>query len=366
MSFSDIKDQEVAVQLLRQILRQGRIPNAMLFWGPGGVGKACTALEMAKAVNCKERDDDACDECLQCRKVIHGNHPDVRIVVPTSKPKKKARLIRKEDVEQVNEICFLRPYESEWRVVVLKDADRMSDRAQTHVLKILEEPPSRTIFILLSELPRKLFPTIRSRCQMVRFRTLRPETVLMILRRERNINLEKAESIAGLSEGRIDRAMDLVDSDKRDIALHIASELRAGVDPVELAEHFAKTLEGQRKELEAAINAELKIDAEDITDAEEKQALKNERMALTQAAFQRAILDYLYLLETWYRDELIYAATGEESKILNRDHLARFRERVSTAPDKKIEAVEKARYYLDRFVNEERVFRDLFFALADR
>lgn len=362
MSFSDIKDQEVAVQLLRQILRQGRIPNAMLFWGPGGVGKACTALEMAKAVNCKERDDDACDECLQCRKVIHGNHPDVKSVIPRD----KTRLIKKEDIDDVNEICSLRPYESEWRSVIFHDADRMNLYAQNHFLKMLEEPPGRTLFILITEYPRELLPTIRSRCQLVRFRNLRLETVLELLQRERDLPPDRAEAIAALSEGRMDRAIELVDSDKRELALHIVAQLRDGADPVELAEEFAKSLDAQRKQIEVAINAELKIDLDNKDDVEQKQALKELRLAHTAAAIQRAILDYLYLLETWYRDELIYAATGEESKILNRDHLARFRERVSTAPDKKIEAVEKARYYLDRFVNEERVFRDLFFALADR
>ncbi|HOD50839.1 MAG TPA: DNA polymerase III subunit delta' [Candidatus Hydrogenedentes bacterium] len=360
MSFSDIRDQEVAVRLLRQILRRGRIPNAMLFWGPGGVGKALTALEMAKAVQCKQRGDDACGECLQCRKVASGNHPDVRVVTP----KDKTRLIKKEAIEEINEICSLRPYESEWRIVIFHDAERMNAPAQNHFLKMLEEPPGRTLFILVSELPRELLPTIRSRCQMVRFRSLRPETVLALLQRERELPPDKAESIAALSQGRMDRAFDLLDSDKRELVLHIVAQLKGGADPVELSEEFAKRLEAQRKEVEAVIDAELKISAGETFGIEDKEAMKEERLALTQAAFQRGILDYLFLLETWYRDEMVYAATKKEGSIFNRDHLDGVRDRLSTVPENKIEAVEKARYYLDRFVNEERVFRDLFFALA--
>ncbi|MFO7976640.1 MAG: DNA polymerase III subunit delta' [Candidatus Hydrogenedentota bacterium] len=360
MSFSDIRDQEVAVRLLQQILRSGRIPNAMLFLGPGGVGKALAALEMAKAVNCTERPDDACDQCLQCRKVDHGNHPDVRIVVP----KGTSRSIRTNVISEINEICSLRPYESEWRTVVIQDADRMNATAQNHFLKMLEEPPGQTLFILLSEYPRELLPTIRSRCQAVRFRTLRRETVSALLQRERDLTPEKADSIAGLSQGRMDRALEFLDSDKRDIALYIVAKLKEGMDPVELSEEFAKRLATQRKEIEAAIDAELNIDPDETLGAEEKQAQKELRLAHTAAAVRRGILDYLYLLETWYRDEMVYAATHEEGKILNQDHLDGFRDHLSTAPEKKIQAVEKARYYLDRFVNEERVFRDLFFALA--
>ena len=382
MSFSDIQDQEVAVRLMRQILERGRIPNAMLFWGPGGVGKAFTAIELAKAVNCKERVDDACDKCLQCRKIAHGNHPDVKIVVPTAKVEKesksgkrpqpteklqsvkKTRNIRIEHIEEVNEICSLRPYESEWRTVIFQDAERMNFQAQNHFLKMLEEPPGRTLFVLLTEYPRMLLPTIRSRCQMVRFRTLRPETVLALLQRERELAPETAESIAALSQGRMDRALDLVDSEKRDIVLHVIDQLREGADPVDLAEEFSKSLTAQRKQIEAVIDAELKIDLEDIADAEDKQALKEMRLAHTAAAFQRAILDYLFLWETWYRDELVYTTTRDEDRILNRDRLASFRDRVSTAPEDKVAAVEQARYFLERFINEERVFRNLFFALA--
>ena len=91
---------------------------------------------------------------------------------------------------------------------------------------------------------------------------------------------------------------------------------------------------------------------------------KERRVAQLQALVKRAILEYLYLLETWYRDELVFARTGDAERVLNRDQLARLQAGVSSAPEAKIVAIEKARQCLDRFINEERVFRDLFFALA--
>jgi len=135
MSFAEVKDQAIPVRLLRRMVERNRIPNGLLFWGPGGVGKALTATIMAKAVNCRDAEADACGACLSCRKVDSGNHPDVRIVAPV----RKARVINVEMIEDINGFAALRAFESRWRVFVLLDADRMSPPAQNHFLKTLEE-----------------------------------------------------------------------------------------------------------------------------------------------------------------------------------------------------------------------------------
>ncbi len=360
MSFADIRDQEVATRLLRRVLIRDRIPNGMFFWGPGGVGKRLTALEMAKAINCQAGDGDACGTCLSCRKVMHGNHPDVKIVAPTD----KARMIKKDQIDEVNEIASLRPYEALWRIIIILEADRLNLTAQNHFLKTLEEPPGRSLFILVSEHPRQLLPTIRSRCQMVRFRSLNPKTVSEFLQRDRGLAAELADSIAALAQGQMTRALDLVDSEKRDAALSLVQRLSDGEDPVALAEEFNKSLESQKREIEARIAEELNLDDDEDATAGDKKQLKEQRMGLAEALFRRDLLDYLYLLETWYRDELVYGAAGSGGTFLNKDRLDKLRAGVSRAPDKKIAAIERARVFLDRYINEERVFRDLFFALA--
>ncbi|MBM3289082.1 MAG: DNA polymerase III subunit delta', partial [Candidatus Hydrogenedentes bacterium] len=106
MSFGDIRDQEIALRLLRNFIEQDRIPNGLLFWGPGGVGKQLAALEFAKALNCKGAQGDACGVCIACRKIAHGNHPDVRVLAP----KDKSRLIKREEIDEVNEFAALRPF----------------------------------------------------------------------------------------------------------------------------------------------------------------------------------------------------------------------------------------------------------------
>ncbi len=360
MSFQDIRDQDTALRLLRNVLRRGRVPNALLFCGPDGVGKRMAAIEMAKAINCRNKEDDSCGECLSCRKAASGNHPDLRIVIPA----KKSRQISIEVIEDVTGQAALRPYESQWRVVILQDAERMNLQAQNHFLKTLEEPPGNTLFILLSQFPRMLLPTIRSRCQQVRFRCLRTETIVELLQAQRDLPVELAQAIAGLSQGQMTRALDLVDSDKRAIILSITERLAQGDDPVVISEEFIKKLAEQRKADESSIDAALDVRDRQSMTPEEREQLKEEQMAAVDALHKRNLQEYLYLLETWYRDQLIYAAAGDHGHVLNRDQIGRLEREGSSDPGAKIVAIEKNRRLLERFVSEDRVFRDLFFALA--
>ncbi|MBN2311358.1 MAG: DNA polymerase III subunit delta' [Candidatus Hydrogenedentes bacterium] len=361
MSLADIKDQHVALQFLRSVIRRGRIPNALLFWGPSGVGKRTTALEFAKALNCRESGDDACDACLSCRRIEHGNHPDVRLFTPAG----KAREIKKRDVDEINELAALRPFEAAWRLIIIEDADRINIRAQNHFLKTLEEPPGRTLFILLTQYPRVLFPTIRSRCQIVRFRSLSPDTVVALLKEHRELPEDVARSIAGVAEGQMGRAFDLVDSQRRDIVFDFVQRLAGGGEPVRLAEDFAKHLSERRAQIEAELDATPVSDEAADAAPEDLERLQEQQAAQLNALIRNDILEYLYLLETWYRDELVCGALGDTRRAWNHDRAGSLQNKVSSDPAAKILAVEKARTYLDRHVNEERVFRDLFFALAE-
>ncbi len=360
MSFAGIRDQEIALRLLCNFLEHERVPNGLLFWGPGGVGKNLAAIEFAKALNCKDAKFDACGQCVTCRKIDHGNHPDIRVYAP----KDKSRLIKKDEIDEVNEFASLRPFESQWRIFIMHDAERMNPTAQNHFLKTLEEPPGRSLFILLSEHPRMLLPTIRSRCQAVRFRALRRETVSELLRRDRDLPQDLADSIAEIAEGQMSRAIDLVDSEKRQVALSLVDRLASGDDPVVMAEEFSAFLDERRKQIEAAVKAEASAEAMDEQSKADADSAKEERLALLAATVRRDIVEYLYLMQTWYRDVMVADATGGKGPIWNKDvkdGLGKSRGGGSSA---KIAAIEQARVNLDRFIPEERVFRDLFFALA--
>lgn len=367
MSFAGIRDQDVPLRLLKNILRMGRIPHGLLFWGPGGVGKRLTAIEFTKALNCKSGTYDACDECLSCRKIQNANHPDVSFIVPV----KKSRIIDVDAIQSLNEMASLRPFESKWRVFIIQEADRMGGPAQNHFLKTLEEPPGNSLFILVTEYPGVLLPTIRSRCQRVRFGSLRPETVSELLRKQRDIPEDVALSIAGIAQGQMSRALDLVDTEKRTLVLDIVQKLADGCDPLALSEEFAKHLDMRRAEVKTFLKAE-DDDNGSSSDSgkaaevsrEDREEQKLQQLALAEAIIRRDIMDYLYLFETWYRDQAVFNATRNTDQILNRDQVARLKQGKCPDFDKVLAAIEKARVYLERFLNEERVFRDLFFAMA--
>ncbi len=360
MSFTQIKDQDVPVRLLRTMLNRKRIPHGLMFWGAGGIGKRFTALQLTKAIYCKEAPDDACDACLACRKVTNGNHPDIKIVEPV----KRSRNINVETVEEMNEMASLRPFEAQRRIFIIIDADRMQAPAQNHFLKTLEEPPGNSLFILVTEYPRLLLPTIRSRCQMVRFRNLKPQSIKELLLEQRDLSASQAESVASLAQGQMSRANDLIDSDRRDVVLDIVERLNKGEDPMEVAEGFTRYLKSRKDEIETIVNDELGIDAEDGISPEDKAHLKEQRMAELNARVERETMEYLYLFQTWYRDELVFAATQSVDKVLNFDKTNLMKKTDTDKSQDKILAINEARLYLGRFINEERVFRNLFLTLA--
>ena len=362
MSLDAIRDQDIPLRLLKNMITRQRIPNGLLLWGTSGVGKAMAAIAFAKAINCTESmiPGDACDGCLSCRKIDNGNHPDIVQVAPV----KKSRSIDVEAIDNMIEMASLRPHESDWKVFIIHEADRMRGPAQNHLLKTLEEPVGPSVFILISEYPQLLLPTIRSRCQRVRFQTLAPETVQELLLRERDITPEQAASIAGIAQGQMSRALDLVDTDKRDLIFDLIEQLQSGVDPLALSEEFSSMLSMQKKQIEGAIKTESgTVDAKEVS-REDRERIKEEELALADALNRRSIMEFLYLLEMWYRDVMVFDATGDTGQVLNQDKVALLEQAKASKSLEKIEAIEKARLYLERFLNEERVFRDLFFALA--
>ena len=348
------------MRLLRNILKQGRMPNGLLFWGPEGVGKRFTALELAKAVNCTSGTFDACDECLSCRKVTSGNHPDVKIVAPAG----KTRLINVEAIESITELCAYRPFEGNWRVILVQDVDRMNEPAQNHFLKTLEEPASKTAFVLQSAYPNRLLPTIRSRCQQVRFGTLQPSTVSAIVRREHGLDATTADALAAVAGGQVSRALDLVTTNKRQAVLEMAGRLNGGEDPLLVSELFVAHLKEATEALKSALASEMEDDAPPDMTREDLADQKKEQEAFIEGQVRRDYLEYLYLFETWYRDAWVYASTQDEQLVLNRDQIPALEQHAGSGYPDKLAAIEQAWVYIERNLAIDRIFRDLFFALA--
>jgi DNA polymerase III delta' subunit len=360
MSFNDIKDQEMPLRLLRNILRQNRMPNGLLFWGPEGVGKRFTAIEFAKAVNCKSGQFDACDTCLSCRKVTSGNHPDLKIVAPSG----KTRIINVEAIDFITELCAYRPFEGAWRVVLIEDVDRMNEAAQNHFLKTLEEPPSNTVFVLQTTYPSRLLPTIRSRCQQVRFGTLQPATVAAIVQRDHALDAGTAQALAAVAQGQVSRALDLVTTNKREAVLEMARRLNAGEDPMLVSERFVTHLKEATETLKTTLLSDTETDGPQDMTREDLADQKKEQEAFIEGQVRRDYLEYLYLFETWYRDAWVYTTTRDEQLVLNRDQIPALEQQAGENYPDKLAAIEQAWVYIERNLSIDRIFRDLFFVLA--
>jgi DNA polymerase-3 subunit delta' len=166
-----LQGQERAVAQLRRSIERGRVPHAYLFSGPPGAPMFDTAIALAMALSCQRTPGDGCSGdadamCTACAKIAGGIHPDVVTLVREG----AAQIVPIESVRnQVIARIGFPPHEGEVRVFIVEEANSLAPPAANALLKTLEEPPNRTLFVLCTIAPDQLLPTIRSRCQRVRF-----------------------------------------------------------------------------------------------------------------------------------------------------------------------------------------------------
>jgi DNA polymerase-3 subunit delta' len=172
MGFKDFPDQQRGIQLLQRSLERGRLAHAYLFSG-GEIGELeAVAQALAKTLNCRNpvRGEDgvaidSCDACLNCRKIEHSNHADVHWVRPES----KSRVIVIDQMRQLMQDINLKPTEAEYKTAIISGADRLNMPAANAFLKTLEEPPPKSIIVLLTTDPQRILETIISRCLRLSF-----------------------------------------------------------------------------------------------------------------------------------------------------------------------------------------------------
>lgn len=209
MSFNSIIGQETAKRIIKNDLAKAKIASSYLFCGERGVGKKLSAINFAKALNCYNRGLEPCDTCLNCKLIESDSFPDCITV-----KKEEKGSIKIERVRNIKERLHLRTRER--RVVIVEDVDTMTSQAQNAFLKILEEPPFDTTIILTTSKLYRLFPTIISRCKIVKFRRLRREEIKELLKEQ---GLNKIDLIGRLSGGSIERAKEMSDLKTRDKAV---------------------------------------------------------------------------------------------------------------------------------------------------
>jgi DNA polymerase-3 subunit delta' len=216
----EIIGQQNALEIIRRMCETGRVPHGLLFQGPEGCGKACVALALASQLLCEES-DGPCGRCESCRLIVTGGHPDLltvhrmpkkptasATVAPPGDPEDLRQFIVVDQVRELTRVAGMAPRRGARRVFIIEPADRMNNEAQNALLKTLEEPPGRTVLILVASRPHLLLPTVRSRCFVVGFAALRVGELAAALVK-RGFDTVEAATRAALAEGRPGRALDL-------------------------------------------------------------------------------------------------------------------------------------------------------------
>ena len=331
-------------RLLKRILEARRVPGAMLFTGEDGIGKKLFALEIARALNCHSPlGAEGCGQCPSCvrtgkfnypqssdpddwEEIIWTDHADVGMVVA---PK---RVLKVKQMRLIEREANYRPYEGKARVFLVEDAEKLNDPSANALLKVLEEPPHTSHIVLLTSRPDMLLPTIRSRCQMIRFSPLTAEEIETHLVRNKIASANEARIRARVARGSLGRALayDLdAFNEQRKAMLRVLQALSVSEDRIQLLRS-----------------------AEELNDAKYKDEYESR----------------LDVLETLIRDAWMLSLRTAEESVVNEDLLAQLK-KVSAALDSRrpagwISQIEEMREQLIVNINRKAATDALFLTMA--
>ncbi|MBL8061896.1 MAG: DNA polymerase III subunit delta' [Anaerolineales bacterium] len=196
---------EWAVDMLRRHVARGEIRHAYLFSGPPGLGRRTLALRLAQALNCERphAPGEPCYTCRTCKQIEAMQHPDLAVIqaVDEDGNSKDGGTLRVDQIREVQRTLNLKPYQSQYRVAMFLRFQEANDNAANALLKTLEEAPPHAILLLTADNPEQLLPTINSRCEILRLRSLPVEAIIADLL-ERGVDEDSARLLAHISGGR--------------------------------------------------------------------------------------------------------------------------------------------------------------------
>lgn len=255
MNFSQIPGQKEIKEKLLRTVREERVSHAQLFAGTEGCGSMALALAYARYVSCENRtENDSCGTCKSCVKYEKLIHPDLHFVFPVIKGKKANDPVSDTYIEEWREFVKKSPYfslnnwmdsievgnsqgmifaseaseiikklslktfESEFKIMIIWLPEKMHQATSNKLLKMIEEPPEKTLFLLVSEDPNKVIPTILSRCQLVKIPSFKRTDIEKYLIEKINISQDKASDISRVANGNLTRAVELCENEESSLA----------------------------------------------------------------------------------------------------------------------------------------------------
>jgi DNA polymerase III subunit delta' len=250
MDFSQIPGHKETIDHLIRSVKEGRVSHAQLLTGPEGCGSLSLALAYAKYVSCENRNEtDSCGTCKSCVKYEKMIHPDLHFVFPVTKNKKDSEPVSDSYIEEWREFVKRSPYftinnwldsievgnaqglifaseageiikklnlksfESDFKVMIIWLPEKMHLATANKLLKMIEEPPEKTLFLLVSDEPDKIIPTLVSRCQLIRIPVFTDNEIDAYLIKIYSCSKEKAQEISRVANGNIIRAAELLENE---------------------------------------------------------------------------------------------------------------------------------------------------------
>jgi DNA polymerase-3 subunit delta' len=250
MLFSEVIAQDEVKEYFINAVQHGRLPHAMLLLGSTGFGTLATSIAVAQYILCTNRSgQDACGQCNHCRKVSRYIHPDVHYTYPTIGSKmtsgdflpnwreflkngpyqdvqdwyrqmdgeNKQGNITKDECDRIIKVLGLKTYEGSHKILIIWMSELLGEQGN-RLLKILEEPPENTVFILLAENQEAILNTILSRCQLVSFKPIPDQTLAAYLKQKTDLDYEASLQIAFLARGNVNTALSLAEHANEKIA----------------------------------------------------------------------------------------------------------------------------------------------------
>ncbi|MDR1608296.1 MAG: hypothetical protein LBT38_07820 [Deltaproteobacteria bacterium] len=306
--------QENLKENLGRIIQSGRFPHALLLTGPALGGKFTLAQDIAKALNCLEPESNAapCGQCVSCRKIEEGHHPDFFVC----RPKGAAQIIAIDDIRETRHSLSYRPFEGRYRVAIIREADHFRSEGGNSLLKILEEPGGSTVLILTAISESRVMTTLVSRCVRLRVPPLERATLLSALKERRSLSGPRAELLAGLSGGALGAALTM----DPEVAWNrwMSLDLLFG-QSLESKGNTFKAWSEWATEMTTEMDNLRKLDAEDQKKSEpanpgnapSDQPQEN-LMSGRRRAFYTSLITFLRL---WWRDVMVLAATNDRQRL---------------------------------------------------